>query len=83
MFGFTVIVNVIGVPGHPLAVGVTVMSPEIAALVALVVVKAGIVAVLPEAAKPIAVLLFVQAYVVFDELLPNVTSVELDPEQIV
>jgi hypothetical protein len=82
-FGFTVIVNVIGVPGHPFAVGVTVMSPEIAPLVALVVVKAGIVAVFPEAAKPIAELLFVQAYVVLGELLPNVTSVELDPEQIV
>ena len=58
-FGFTVIVKEVGNPGHPFAVGVTVMRPEIAVLVVLVDTKEGIVAVFPEAPNPIAVLLLV------------------------
>jgi len=56
-------VNVVGVPVHPFAVGVTVIVAVIAEVVAFVVVKEG---TLPEplAASPIAVLLFVQVNVV-------------------
>lgn len=57
--GFTVIVNVIGVPTQPLAVGVTVIVATSGPLVALVVTNGGISPV-PLAARPIAVLLFVQ-----------------------
>jgi len=60
-FGLTVIVKVVGTPGQPFAVGVTVIVDEIGELEAFVVTKAGIVAPEPEAAKlPIAVLLLVQ-----------------------
>jgi len=61
--GLTVIVNVCGVPGQPLAVGVTVMVAVTGAAVALVAVND---AMLPEplAARPMAVLLFVQVNVV-------------------
>jgi hypothetical protein len=48
-----------GVPEQPLAVGVTVIVPVIAAFVVLVVLKAAIFPV-PLAGNPIAVLLFVQ-----------------------
>lgn len=82
-FGFTVIVKVTGLPAQPFAVGVTVMRPEIAAFVVFVVANAGMVDVLPAAAKPIAVLLFVHAYVVFGALLPKVTSAEFEPAQTV
>ena len=57
--GFTVIVNVCGVPLHPLATGVTV-------IVATCIVAPAFVAVndpmlpLPPAARPMLVLLFVQ-----------------------
>jgi hypothetical protein len=57
--GFTVIVNVCGVPGHPAADGVTVIVAVIGVLVVLTAVKAGIFP-LPLATKPIEVLLFVQ-----------------------
>ncbi len=58
-----VTVNVVGVPAHPFAVGVTVIVALIGEVVALVVVNDGR---LPEplAARPIAVLLFVQVNVV-------------------
>ena len=48
---------------HPSAVGVTVIVEEIGELVALVAVNEGIFPV-PLAARPIAVLLFVQVNVV-------------------
>ncbi len=56
-------VKVVGVPVHPFAVGVTVIVAVIGDVVALVAVKEG---TLPEpfAARPIAVLLFVQVNVV-------------------
>ena len=56
-------VKVVGVPVHPFAVGVTVIVAVIGDVVALVAVNEGI---LPEpfAARPIAVLLFVQVNVV-------------------
>ena len=53
----------IGVPGHPLAVGVTVIVAEMEAFVPFVVVKEGIFP-FPLAPSPIAVLLLVQAKVV-------------------
>ena len=56
-------VNVCGVPGHPAADGVTDIVAVTGALVKLMAVKAGIFP-LPEAAKPIDVLLFVQLKVV-------------------
>ena len=61
--GLTVIVNVEGVPVHPFAAGVTVMVEVIGEVVAFVAVNEG---TLPEplAARPIAVLLFVQVNVV-------------------
>ena len=58
--GLTVIVNEMGVPGQLLAVGVTVIVPEMFEVVLLVVTNEGIVAPVPDAAKPIAVLVFVQ-----------------------
>jgi hypothetical protein len=56
---FTVMVNVIGGPGQPAAVGVTVIVPDIGVEPALVAVNDGRLPV-PLAAKPMAVLLFVQ-----------------------
>ena len=78
--GLIVYVYVIGVPEQPLALGVTVIVAEIAALVVFVAVNTGTV-VFPEAAKPIAVFEFVQAYVVPLTLavLANETAVELAP----
>lgn len=57
--GFTVIVKLTDPPPQPDAVGVTVMVAVIGALVVLVAVKAGILPV-PDAARPMAVLLLVQ-----------------------
>jgi hypothetical protein len=57
--GFTVIVNVCAKPVHPLAIGVTVIIPEIGAAPAFVPVNTGILPV-PDAPSPIAALLFVQ-----------------------
>ena len=55
--------NVVGVPVHPFAVGVTVIIEVIGKVVALVAVNGGI---LPEPldARPIATLLFAQLNVV-------------------
>jgi len=61
--GLTVMVNVCGVPGQPAADGVTVIVAVTGALLVLIAVNAGIFP-LPEAAKPIDVLLFVQLKVV-------------------
>lgn len=57
--GFTVMVNVTGVPGQPAAVGVTVMVATCGILVALTAVKLAILPV-PLAARLMLVLLFVQ-----------------------
>jgi hypothetical protein len=82
--GFTVIVNVLGVPVQviPLIVdtGVTVMVPEIAAEVVLVLTKLAMLPV-PLAARPMAVLLLVQLYTVPDTVPPNVTAATLEPTQ--
>ena len=61
--GMTVIVNVLGVPAHELAVGVTVMVAVTGELVVLVAVNVGSEPA-PDAASPMAVLLLVQANVV-------------------
>jgi len=58
-FGFTVMVNVIEFPVQLFSDGLTVMVEVIGAPVLLVNVNEGIFPV-PEAASPIAVLLFVQ-----------------------
>jgi len=57
--GLTVIVYVTGVPTQAPIVGVTVIEPDIAVLVALVDVKPGTCPA-PLAAKPMAVFEFVQ-----------------------
>ena len=65
-FGFTVIVKLVVAPGQDVPpfvnVGVTVIVPEIGAVVVLVAVNAGIPVALPPllAASPIAVFVFVQ-----------------------
>jgi hypothetical protein len=61
--GLTVIVNVVGVPVHPFADGVTVIVEVIGDVEALVAVNTGM-SPEPLAARPIAVLLFVQVNVV-------------------
>ena len=61
--GFTVIVNVIGVPLQPFLAGVTVIVATSGAEVVFVVAKAPILPV-PLAANPIAGVLFVHVYVV-------------------
>ena len=57
--GFTVMVNVIGVPVQLPILGVTVMVATSGPLVALVVTK-GSISPVPDAARPMPVLLFVQ-----------------------
>ena len=57
--GLTVTVNDSGVPGQPLIVGVTVIVPLIGVFPVLAAVNGAIFPV-PLAAKPMAVLLFVQ-----------------------
>ena len=57
--GFTVMVNVIGVPVQPPALGVTVMVATNGPLVVFVVTN-GRISPVPDAARPIAVLSFVQ-----------------------
>jgi hypothetical protein len=56
-------VNVVGVPVHPFAVGVTVIVAVIGDVVALVAANEGI-SPDPLAARPMAVLLFVQVKIV-------------------
>jgi hypothetical protein len=64
--GLTVIVYVFRIPEHPFTVGVTVIVLDMGSKVELTAVKVGILAPVPEATKPIAVLLFVQLKVVPD-----------------
>lgn len=60
--GFTVIVNVVGDPGQPLIVGVTVILAVTGVFPVFMVVNAGIFPE-PPAAKPIDGVLLVQLYV--------------------
>ena len=80
--GFTVIVNVIGVPVQVVAplvyVGVTVIVAVCTTAVALVAVKLAILPV-PDAARPIVVLLFVQLYTVPGTLPVKFTAVVAEP----
>lgn len=55
----TVIVKVVGIPGHPLNVGVTIIVPEMLVLVVFVATNEAIVALVPDVDKPIAELEFV------------------------
>lgn len=72
MIGFTVIVYVTGAPGTPAAVGITEIVATIGAVVLFVATNKGALP-LPLAPSPIAVLLFVQVYVV-----PGVALVKFD-----
>jgi len=58
--GFTVIVNVLGVPGHPFTVGVTVIVALAGAEPVFTAVKPGVLPV-PDAASPIDGFEFVHA----------------------
>ena len=71
--GFTVIVNVLGVPLQPLATGVTVIVATTGAVPALVAMKLAILPV-PLAARPIEGALFVQLYTVPATAPLNVTA---------
>jgi hypothetical protein len=71
--GLIVIVYTSGVPTQPFNVGVIVIVPVIGAVVAFVAVNDGIVPV-PLAARPIAVLEFVQANVAPVGVLTGVTA---------
>lgn len=79
--GLTVNVNVAGIPAHPLADGVTTMLLYIGIKVVLAAVNELIV-VVPDAPKPIAVLLFVHANVATPTLLVNVSAVVAVPTHI-
>jgi hypothetical protein len=68
--GFTVMVNVIGVPLQPLAMGVTVMVDTIGVLPVLVAMNDGIFPA-PLDARPIDPLLLVQLYVVLGTVEPE------------
>ena len=83
-FGFTVMVNVNGVPGQglPAIVGVTVIVEVMGELVALVAVNVGKPPV-PLATRPIAVLEFVQVYVAPAGVLAKVFAGTAVPEQYV
>ena len=76
--GFTVIVNVFGVPTQPLAVGVIVIVDVTGAVPVLVAVNAPMLP-LPLAAKPMLASLFVQANVVPATGLVKVTAVVAAP----
>lgn len=80
--GFTVIVNVLGVPVQviPLIVdtGVTVMVPEIAAEPVFAPTKLAMLPV-PLAGKPMAVLLLVQLYTVPDTVPTKLIAATLEP----
>ena len=84
--GFTVMVKVDGAPAQltpPLVyVGDTVMVAVTGAVVAFAAVKLGRLPV-PLAAKPMEVVLFVQAYVIVPPVvgLPKATAVEAEPVQ--
>ena len=80
VFGFTTTVYVDSVPVQPFAVGVTVIVAVIGAVVAFVAVNDGTFPV-PFAAKPIAVLLLPQAYVVPDTGPDKVVSEAVDDAQ--
>jgi len=67
--GFTVIVNEMGFPKHPFALGVTVMVATIGVVPEFVTTK-GVMFPFPLAAKPINGLLFTQLYVVLATVDP-------------
>ena len=70
--------NDVGEPVHPFALGVAVIVAVIGAAVVLVPAKLAMLPV-PLAARPIAVLLFVHAYVVPVTAPANVTAVVFAP----
>ena len=78
--GLTVIVKIIGVPAHPLAVGVTVIVATTGALVTLVATKLAMLP-LPAAANPIDGALFVQLNTVPATVPTKFTAVVLAPLQ--
>lgn len=73
-------VNTIAAPGHPFAVGVTVIVATTGALVALVAKKLGILP-LPDAANPIDAALLVQLNTVPATVPVKFTAAVLDPLQ--
>jgi len=80
--GFTVIVKVIGAPGHVPKVGVTVIVLVIGAVVVFVAVKTGKL-VMPLEANPIEALELVHVYVAPTGVLAKVLAATLTPAQTV
>ena len=78
--GFTVIVKVIGAPGHVPKVGVTVIVLVIGAVVVFVAVKIGKL-VVPLEANPIAALELVHVNVAPSGVLANVLAAMMAPAQ--
>ena len=78
--GFTVIVNVRGVPSRPLKVGVTVIVATTGTVPVFVAANDGKLPV-PEAASPIVRSLFVQENVVPSTGLVNAIAVVVEPLQ--
>ena len=79
--GYTVILNVMGVPAQPSSDGITVIMPVISALVALAgAVHDGIFPE-PEVPSPMAVLLLVHVYVVPGILAVNAGMLIRSPGQ--
>ncbi|MBK7556992.1 MAG: hypothetical protein IPI54_01145 [Chitinophagaceae bacterium] len=76
--GFTVMVNVSGIPGQPDADGVTVIDAVTCVLPVLIAVKEGIFP-LPFAASPIDGLLFTQLYDVLPIAPVNVMALVAAP----
>ena len=78
--GFTVIVKVCAVPGQLLAVGVTV-TVEVIGVVPVLMAEKDAMFVLPEAAKPVLVLSFVQLKTVPATVPEKFTAVVATPLQ--
>ena len=69
-------------PAHPLVIGVTCIIPTNCPLVVLVDLKAGIVAPVPDTAKPIPGSEFVQVKLVLGKLAENVIGCVISSAQI-
>lgn len=80
--GFTVMSNEPAAPVHPLAVGV-IVTVAVTGEVVLFVAVNGFISEVPLAARPILVVLFVQAYVVPDTGLVKFIAAVLVPLQTV
>ena len=79
--GYKVTLKVMGVPAHPLRVGVTVIIPTIFAPVLLVGAFHDVILPVPLATRPIAVFEFVHAKVAPVGLLTKLPILMVEPGQ--